>query len=90
MQIVLHGTDADRDHIIQGYAEGAVGTWVARRAAEGKAVAGGPVTVEGRLWFNEASESRYFLVPGLIVLVMAFIGAMLTALVVAREWDRGT
>jgi ABC-2 type transport system permease protein len=90
VQIVLHGTDANRARIIQGYAEGAVGTWAARRAAEGKAVAGGPVAVQGRLWFNEASESRYFLVPGLIVLVMTLIGAMLTALVVAREWERGT
>ena len=53
-------------------------------------MAGGPVAVQGRLWFNEANESRYFLVPGLIVLVMTLIGAMLTALVVAREWERGT
>jgi ABC-2 type transport system permease protein len=90
VQIVLHGTDANRARIIQGYAEGAIGVWVARRVAEGKAAAGGPVTLHGRLWFNEASESRYFLVPGLIVLVMTLIGSMLTALVVAREWERGT
>ncbi len=50
----------------------------------------GPVVVQDRLWFNEANESRYFLVPGLIVLIMTLIGALLTALVVAREWERGT
>jgi ABC-2 type transport system permease protein len=48
------------------------------------------VTVQNRLWFNEANESRYFLIPGLIVLIMTLIGAFLTSLVVAREWERGT
>ena len=43
-----------------------------------------------RVWFNAAGDSRYFLVPGLIVLVMTLIGAFMTALVVAREWERGT
>src|SRR5262245_30754202 len=42
------------------------------------------------MWFNEANESRYFLVPWLIVLIMTLIGALLTALVMAREWERGT
>ena len=63
-----------------------------RRAAppKGKDVSGGPVAVQERLWFNEANDSRYFLVPGLIVLIMTLIGALLTALVMAREWERGT
>jgi ABC-2 type transport system permease protein len=52
--------------------------------------AGGSVAVQMRLWFNDANESRYFLVPGLIVLVMTLIGALLTAMVMAREWERGT
>lgn len=50
----------------------------------------GSVAVQSRLWFNDANESRYFLVPGLIVLVMTLIGALLTAMVMAREWERGT
>jgi ABC-2 type transport system permease protein len=90
VQVLVHGTDANRARIIQGYAQGAVGQWAARRAAEGREVAAGPVSLRDRLWFNEANESRYFLVPGLIVLIMTLIGAMLTALVMAREWERGT
>jgi ABC-2 type transport system permease protein len=90
VQVLVHGTDANRARIIQGYAQGAVGQWAARRAAEGREVAAGPVTLRDRLWFNEANESRYFLVPGLIVLIMTLIGALLTALVMAREWERGT
>ena len=90
VQVLVDGTDPNRARIIQGYAQGAVGQWTARRAAEGKAVSSGPVTIQDRLWFNEANDSHYFLVPGLIVLVMTLIGAMLTSLVMAREWERGT
>jgi len=90
VQILVHGTDANHARIIQSYAQGAVGQWAARRSAEGKEILTGPVTVQSRLWFNEANESRYFLVPGLIVLIMTLIGAFLTSLVVAREWERGT
>ena len=90
VQILVHGIDANRARIIQSYAEGAVGMWAARRSAEGKEMISGPVQVQSRLWYNEANESRWFLVPGLIVLVMTLIGALLTSLVVAREWERGT
>jgi ABC-2 type transport system permease protein len=90
VQILVHGTDANRARIIQVYAESAVGQWAARRTAEGRPVSAGPVSVRDRLWFNEANESRYFLVPGLIVLIMTLIGALLTAMVMAREWERGT
>jgi ABC-2 type transport system permease protein len=90
VQVLVHGVDANHARIIQSYAQGAVGQWSARRAAEGKETLGGPVSTQSRLWFNEANESRYFLVPGLVVLIMTLIGAFLTSLVVAREWERGT
>ncbi|HME60705.1 MAG TPA: ABC transporter permease, partial [Candidatus Binatia bacterium] len=90
VQLLVHGIDANRARIIQGYVQGAIGVWAARRSAEGEQVLSGPVQVQNRLWFNETNESRYFLVPGLIVLVMTLIGALLTSLVVAREWERGT
>ena len=91
VQVILHGTDANTARIIQGYALGAIGQSAQRRAAEGHpAATGGPVVVQSRTWFNEANDSRYFLVPGLIVLIMTLIGAFLTALVMAREWERGT
>jgi ABC-2 type transport system permease protein len=90
VQVLVHGIDANRARIIQTYAQGAIGVWAARRTAEGKEVLTGPVRLQNRLWFNEANESRYFLVPGLVVLVMTLIGALLTSLVVAREWERGT
>jgi ABC-2 type transport system permease protein len=90
VQILVHGIDANHARIIQTYAQGAIGQWAAKRTAQGEEILSGPVAVQNRLWFNEANESRYFLVPGLIVLIMTLIGAFLTSLVVAREWERGT
>jgi ABC-2 type transport system permease protein len=90
VQVLVRGTDANTARIIQGYAQGAVAKWSAGQAAEGRPIGAVPVTVQNRLWFNAANDSRYFLVPGLIVLIMTLIGALLTALVMAREWERGT
>ena len=91
VQVLVNGSDANRARIIQGYAQGAIAQFLAQRAAEGQQLGtGGTAVVQGRLWFNEADDSHYFLVPGLIVLIMTLIGSLLTALVMAREWERGT
>jgi ABC-2 type transport system permease protein len=90
VQLIVHGGDANRARIIEGYVQGVIGTWSARLVAQGQAGQSPPVNVQSRLWFNEANDSSYFLVPGLIVLVMTLIGALLTAMVMAREWERGT
>jgi ABC-2 type transport system permease protein len=89
VQVIVHGVDANRARIMQAYAQGALGSLGAQRASEGRSAPLGPVGVESRLWFNDANDSHYFLVPGLIVLVMTLMGATLTALVMAREWERG-
>lgn len=91
VQVIVHGTDANTARIISSYAQGVVAQWQARQAAEGRPVPGiGPVSLASRIWFNPTAESRHFLVPGLVVLIMTLIGALLTALVIAREWERGT
>jgi ABC-2 type transport system permease protein len=87
VQIVVNGTDANQARIMQAYAGGPIAEWSAARSSTALA---GAVIVVDRLWFNEANDSHYFLIPGLIVLVMTIIGAFLTAMVVAREWERGT
>lgn len=90
VELILHGSDANYARLVQAYAEGAINQWFVHRLAEGYPDSTGPVRIESRLWFNQANNSRYFLVPGLIVLVMTLIGAFLTTLVMAREWERGT
>jgi ABC-2 type transport system permease protein len=91
VQVLLHGTDANTARIIKNYILSTVSMAAQRLAAEGNpVVASGPVQLNSRIWFNEANDSHYFLVPGLIVLIMTLVGAFLTALVMAREWERGT
>ncbi|MGO4379353.1 ABC transporter permease [Pseudoduganella sp. RAF53_2] len=98
IQLLVHGADASRATIIMNYATTALAQWPQRQAersgaaaARGAATpASGAVAVEQRMWFNAANTSTWYLVPGLIVLIMTLVGAFLTALVMAREWERGT
>lgn len=90
VQLIVNGIDANRARLIQGYARGVLQKWTARNLALGKPAARPAVTMDQRVWFNEAAVSRNFLVPGLITLIMTLTGILLTALVVAREWERGT
>jgi ABC-2 type transport system permease protein len=90
VQLVLRAIDSNRARLVHGYVDGIVGLWAAQRRARGEPVATPPVTIEPRVWFNEDSRSTNFLVPGLVALVMTLTGVLLTALVVAREWERGT
>ena len=92
IQVLVNGVDANRARVLQAYMQGAITTWSEKRAVSGAAGASPapPISLESRLWFNEANNSRYFLVPGLIVLIMTLNGSLLTSLVIAREWERGT
>jgi ABC-2 type transport system permease protein len=90
VQLVVNGVDVNRARLIQGYVRGVVEKGQALRRARGEAVPAGGVRMQPRIRFNAANESRNFLVPGLVVLIMTLIGTLLTALVVAREWERGT
>ena len=91
VQLILHGTDATRARAIQGYVESALRLSLQKRVMRTSDGAGvGQVTVEVRQWFNAANTSTWTLVPGLVVIVMTLVGTFLTALVMAREWERGT
>jgi ABC-2 type transport system permease protein len=90
IQAILNGSDANTARIIDGYLEGAWQKWLEQRALDEGRVATPPVTIAQRVWFNAELRSRNFLVPGLIAIIMTLIGTLLTAMVVAREWERGT
>ncbi|MCB1823287.1 MAG: ABC transporter permease [Candidatus Competibacteraceae bacterium] len=88
--VILNGVDANQARIASGYIQGAWQRWLQTyMAAQGRELTL-PVGMEQRVWFNPALRSRNFLVPGLVAVIMTLIGALLTALVVAREWERGT
>jgi drug efflux transport system permease protein len=90
IQVIVNGINANNARITQGYIEGAWSVWLAQRAREQGRELVIPVRIEHRVWFNSELRSRNYLVPGLVVVIMTLIGALLTAMVMAREWERGT
>lgn len=90
VQVILNGVDANTARLVSGYVEGAWLNWMEQRSLSLGNPLNLPIQVEQRVWFNSAVRSRNFLVPGLVAVIMTLIGALLTALVVAREWERGT
>ncbi len=73
--------------VVQGYSSSLEMEWMSQRGVHMPTAA---VSVETRTWYNEELESRAFIMPGVLALVMTVIGAFLTSLTIAREWERGT
>ena len=81
VQALVDGSDANTAQIALNYATAIVASRTALRP---------PLVVQARVWYNEELRSTNMIVPGLIAVIMMVIAAMLTALTVAREWERGT
>jgi ABC-2 type transport system permease protein len=91
LQLLLNGAVTSVASSAQSYITGALGVQTAVDADRQNAVTGtGAVSNEQRMWFNEAGNSTWFIVPGIIVLILTLIGAFLTGLLIARERERGT
>jgi ABC-2 type transport system permease protein len=88
--VFVNGVDANQARISEGYIQGVWQSWLASYARERGHDLVTPIKLIPRIWFNPAVDSRDFLVPGLIAVIMTLTGAMLTSMVVAREWERGT
>jgi ABC-2 type transport system permease protein len=88
LQALVDGADANTASIALNYANSIVLAYSARIA--GVTMQQAPIRVESRVWYNETLESSKMIVPGLIAIVMMIIAAQLTALTIAREWERGT
>ncbi|OIR19529.1 inner membrane transport permease YbhS [mine drainage metagenome] len=90
IQLIVNGVDANTARIVSGYVQGAWGKWLEHYALQRGLTPDVPVRLEQRVWFNGELRSRNFLVPGLVAIIMTLIGALLTAMVMSREWERGT
>jgi len=90
MGVLINGVDSNQANITRGYIQGTWLAWLNLYAASHGQALPLPVILQQRVWFNPALSSRLFLVPGLIAIIMTLIGSLLTAMVVAREWERGT
>lgn len=90
VQVITDGSDPNTAGLVTGYVQGAWQSWQSQRNFASAASAPGQIDVQPRFWFNPELESRRLLVPGSISLIMMMMGSLLTALVVSREWERGT
>jgi ABC-2 type transport system permease protein len=96
VQLILDGTDDNTANVAAGYALAVVNRysndvaleWLDRQGRTLQQI--NPLVVQSRVWFNEDLESRNFIIPGLVAIIMALVGAQLTSLTISREWERGT
>ncbi len=95
VQILVDGSDPNTAGLVLNYAQGVWGNWLVQESFDqGDLVPRDRlqslIQLEPRYWFNPEARSQNFLVPGSVAIIMTLIGTLLTALVVAREWERGT
>ena len=96
VQAILDGTDDNTANIALGYTLSVVNgysnqvalDWLDRQGRGMQELR--PMVLQSRVWFNEDLESRNFIIPGLVAVIMALVGAQLTSLTISREWERGT
>ena len=95
VQVIVDGSEPNTAGLVQGYAQGVWQNWLAQEAVSRTGLADRPaarsrIGAEPRYWFNPELSSRASLLPGAVAINLTLVGVLLTALVVAREWERGT
>jgi ABC-2 type transport system permease protein len=90
IEVITDGSEPNTAVFVASYVAGAWDSWARQRAFDRGAPMAPAIDLSARYWFNPAAISRNFIVPGSIAIIMTIIGALLTSLVVAREWERGT
>jgi ABC-2 type transport system permease protein len=95
VQLIVDGSDSNTATLAVNYADAVTESYSqALRVQELRRLKGttitAPVDFRPRVWFNPELESRYYIIPGQIAVIMMVIAALLTSLTVAREWERGT
>ena len=96
VQILLDGSDSNTASIVLGYAETLVRGYSFQLRTEmqnrrgGERISAAPVDAQLRVWYNSSLESKNYVVPGLIAVILQIISALLTSLTIAREWEMGT
>lgn len=95
VQVIVDGSDSDTADTAIGYAETVAQSYSQNAAVQDVQRKTGstlnlPLDYRPRTWYNEDMESKNYIVPGLIAVIMMVIAALLTSLTIAREWERGT
>jgi len=90
IQVITDGSEPNTANFVQGYVSSAWQNWLHQEKISNDLKGLQQINIQQRYWYNEEVDSRNFLVPGSLAIIMTLIGTLLTSLVVAREWERGT
>ena len=90
IQVIADRSEPNTASFVQNYVLGVWSNWLRQEHISSHLEGLSLVEAHPRFWYNEELESRYFLIPGSLAIIMTLIGTLLTALVIAREWERGT
>jgi ABC-2 type transport system permease protein len=90
VQIIVDGSDPNKATLVRNYLQAAWSNWIIQEATARGERGSIPISLQPRVWFNPEVSSHHYLVPGSMAIILMLTGSLLTALVVVREWERGT
>jgi ABC-2 type transport system permease protein len=90
VQAVIDGSDSYTATIAQGYLLAMIARYALSLAPQGGLTPTGGIELKSRVWYNPELKSVNFIVPGVIAVIMMIVGAILTALSIVKEKERGT
>lgn len=90
LQLITDGSETNNANLLANFTKGAWASWLRQKNIQNGLNVQLPITTTNRVWYNPSSISHNSIIPGSIAVIMAIIGTLLTALVIAREWDMGS
>ena len=90
LQLIIDGAEINQLGYIQGYVSDIMAKWLRGASLYGSQAPAQAINIEQRFFYNQNLTGRWVLAPGSMAITMTLIGILLTALVIAREWERGT
>lgn len=90
IEVITDGSETNLANYVQNYAKTIINQWLTYSSKYSGLVNPSLINIDSRYWYNQEINSHYFILPGSLSITMTLIGMLLTALVIAREWERGT
>lgn len=90
IQVITDGSNPNTATFMENYVVATLSNWLKIKRLENGVGESPTVHAATRFWFNEELNSQYFLIPGSIVIILTIAGTLLTSLVVAKEWEKGS
>lgn len=86
IQIITDGSEPNIASFVENYSRAIITSWLKEKSPDTNK----EINIHARYWYNQELKSKNFLIPGSLAIIMTLVGTLLTALVIAREWERGT